>query len=182
MADTPSTFVNSCAISTKGKRMSDTTISIRPLDTADIELLEPLWNALREHHTALAPTLDSARPRQESWVRRRAQYESWLAEPGSFILIAEQNNCPVGYAMVHLRSASPTWSASEQAAEIETLSVLPEMRGQGIGEALLRGARERLKPLGLSELSLHVLVGNDDAARFYERQGFAPFAVWLRAG
>jgi ribosomal protein S18 acetylase RimI-like enzyme len=161
--------------------MSDAAISIRPLDIAEIGLVEPLWNALREHHTALAPTLDSPRPRDESWARRRVQYETWMNEPGSFILIAERAGSPVGYAMVHLRSASPTWSSSEQAGEIETLSVLPEMRGQGIGTALLEGVRERLKPLGLGELSLHVLVGNDQAARFYERHGFSPFATWLRA-
>jgi ribosomal protein S18 acetylase RimI-like enzyme len=158
------------------------TISIRPLDVAEIGLIEPLWNALREHHTALAPTLDSPRPAKESWVRRRAQYETWLAEPGSFILLAEQAGAPVGYAMVHLRSASPTWSSSERAGEIETLSVLPEMRGQGVGTALLDAVRERLKPLGLGELSLHVLAGNDDATRFYERHGFKPFATWLRTG
>jgi len=147
--------------------MSDTTISIRPLDISEIGLVEPLWNALREHHTALAPTLDSPRPREESWARRRAQYENWLAEPGSFILVAEQASALVGYAMVHLRSASPTWSSSEQAGEIETLSVLPNVRGQGIGTALLQGVRERLEPLALGELSLHVLAGNDDATRFY---------------
>jgi len=162
--------------------VSDTAISIRSLDIAEIGLVEPLWNALREHHTALAPTLDTPRPREESWARRRAQYENWLAEPGSFILVAEQANALVGYAMVHLRSASPTWSSSEQAGEIETLSVLPNVRGQGIGSALLQGVRERLEPLGLGELSLHVLAGNDDATRFYERHGFSPFATWLRAG
>lgn len=69
--------------------MSETTISIRLLDPTEIGVVEPLWNALREHHTALAPTLDSPRPRDESWARRRAQYENWLAEPGSFILVAE---------------------------------------------------------------------------------------------
>lgn len=105
-----------------------------------------------------------------------------MAEPGSFILIAEQVGSPVGYAMVHLRSASPTWASSERAGEIETLSVLPEMRGRGIGAALLQAVRKSLEPLGLGELSLHVLAGNDDATRFYERQGFSPFATWLRAG
>lgn len=162
--------------------MSDTAISIRPLDPTEIGLVEPLWNALREHHTALAPTLDAPRPREESWARRRAQYETWLAEPGSFILIAEQTGAPVGYAMVRLRSASPTWSSNELGGEIETLSVLPEMRGGGIGGALLQAVRERLEPLGLGELSLHVITGNDDATRFYERHGFKPFATWLRTG
>lgn len=84
--------------------MSDLAISIRPIDITEIGLVESLWNALREHHTALAPTLDSPRSREESWARRRAQYETWLAEPGSFVLVAEQAGSPIGYAMVHLRS------------------------------------------------------------------------------
>lgn len=56
------------------------------------------------------------------------------------------------------------------------------MRGQGVGTALIGAVRERLDPLGLGELSLHVIAGNDDATRFYERHGFSPFATWMRAG
>ncbi len=52
----------------------------------------------------------------------------------------------------------------------------------GVVEPLWNALRERLRPLGLGELSLHVLAGNDDAARFCERHGFSPFATWLRAG
>jgi ribosomal protein S18 acetylase RimI-like enzyme len=66
---------------------------------------------------------------------------------------------------------------SERAGELETLAVPPEERGRGIGRALLAAVSQRLQNMGAAEISLHLLVGNDQAARFYEREGFRPFAV-----
>ena len=57
--------------------------------------------------------------------------------------------------------------------------MLPHERGRGVGQALLDSASERLHALGAGEISLDLLVGNDDAGRFYEREGFRPFAMWL---
>ncbi len=153
--------------------------TIRPLAAGELELIEPLWSALREHHAAINPELGPSRPRQESWERRRAQYEAWLAEPDSFILIAERRHEPVGYAMAHLRAGSPTWPLGERAGELETLSVLPAARGQGVGTALLRAVRDELRGLGASELSLHVFPANHDTIRFYERHGFGARMLWL---
>jgi ribosomal protein S18 acetylase RimI-like enzyme len=157
-------------------------VAVHLLDRENLDRIEPLWNALREHHATVAPELGVPRSREESWQRRRAQYEVWLSEPGSFILVAE---CPgelVGYAMVHLRSGSSTWPLGEHVGEIETLSVLPAARGQGIGTALLAAVREELRAVGVTELSLLVLPGNLAAIGFYERSGFNTFGLWLRVG
>ena len=149
------------------------------LDPGGIDRLEPLWNASREHHATLVPELGPPRSREESWRRRRQQYQSWLSEPDSFALIAERDGMALGYAMVHLRGGSPTWRLSERAGELETLSVLPEERGTGIGSALLAAVRDELGRLGAGELSLHVVPANQDALRFYERHGFQTFALWV---
>jgi GNAT superfamily N-acetyltransferase len=154
-------------------------VSIRRINRSELELVEPLWSALREHHGAVAPDLGATRERASSWELRRAQYEEWLAEPDSFLLLAERAGTPVGYAMVHLHGGSPTWP-SERAGELETLSVLPGERGQGTGAALLEAVREQLHALGADELSVFVVSTNADAIRFYERHLFAPSGVWLR--
>jgi ribosomal protein S18 acetylase RimI-like enzyme len=153
---------------------------VRHLARDDLDLVEPLWNALREHHTAVAPELGPPRPREESWRRRRAQYEVWLSETGSFVLVVEGDDDVVGYAMVHLRSGSATWPLGEQAGELETLAVLAAERGKGIGTLLLQAVREELRSSGVSEISLHVLPGNLASIRFYERHGFSTFGLWLR--
>lgn len=157
------------------------THEIRRIDASELDLLEPLWNALREHHSNVTPRLGEPRPRSDSWQRRRRQYKAWLATPDAFVLMAEREGTPVGYAMVQVREGSPTWPLSERAGEIETLSVLPDERSRGTGSALLREIRRQLASLGITELSLHVMHTNDDAMRFYERHGFKPYAVWVRS-
>jgi ribosomal protein S18 acetylase RimI-like enzyme len=160
--------------------MPDTpAISIRRLNPADIDRVEPLWNALREHHASVTPAAGAPRTREDSWARRRAQYERWLSEPDAFVLVAERGGAAVGYAMVHLRAGSPTWPSSERAGEVETLSVHPAERGGGIGTLLLRTVEDELAGLGVEELSLHVVSHNDRAMAFYERHGLRPFAQWL---
>ncbi|MGA9876424.1 MAG: GNAT family N-acetyltransferase [Solirubrobacteraceae bacterium] len=153
---------------------------IRLIGAGELDLIEPLWNALREHHSSVTPELGPPRSRAQSWERRRRQYEQWLAEPEAFVLIAERAGEPVGYAMVRVREGSPTWPISERAGEIETLSVLPGERGQGTGTELLEAVRAELGVRGATELALHVMATNSDAIRFYERHGFSAYAHWIR--
>jgi ribosomal protein S18 acetylase RimI-like enzyme len=154
--------------------------AIRRLDSAELDQLEPLWCTLRLHHAAVAPGFGPPRERADSWGRRREEYERWLEEPGAFALVAERSNELLGYAMVHTRRGSPTWPLSEPAAELETLSVLPSERGQGIGSALLDAVQAELTANGIAALSLLVVAGNDEARRFYERHGFGTAAIWMR--
>jgi ribosomal protein S18 acetylase RimI-like enzyme len=154
---------------------------IRQIGVDELELIEPLWNALREHHSSVTPDLGSPRSRRESWQRRRRQYEAWLANHEAFMLLAERRGTPVGYAMVRVREGSPTWPISERAGELETLSVLPGERGGGTGAALLDAVRKELEARGIREVSLLAVGTNSDAIRFYERHGFSVHALWMRA-
>jgi ribosomal protein S18 acetylase RimI-like enzyme len=155
-------------------------ISIQRVMTSELELVEPLWNALREHHASIVPALGPPRSRAESWQRRRGQYAQWLTEPGSFMLLAKRGRDPIGYAMVHLREGSPTWPLSERAGELETLSVHPRERGGGVGTMLLEAVHKELRALDVTELSLHVIPTNQATIRFYERHGFTTFGLWMR--
>lgn len=155
--------------------------NVRRIEVSELGLIEPLWSSLREHHAKVTPDLGEPRSREESWQRRRSAYEAWLADGDAFVLLAERSGSGVGYAMVRVRSGSPTWPLSERAGEIETLSVLPDERGQGTGSALLEAVRAELDAQGISELSLHVMHTNSDAMRFYERHGFETYAHWVRA-
>jgi ribosomal protein S18 acetylase RimI-like enzyme len=60
-------------------------------------------------------------------------------------------------------------------AELETLSVLPESRGAGVGTALMAAVHELARELGAGEVMLYVMDGNEDALRFYERYGMRPY-------
>lgn len=148
------------------------------LTAAGLDELEPLWNALREHHAGAAlEWLPDVRSRADSWRLRRAQYAGWLADGEGFGLVArDDDGAPLGYAFVLMGEGSATWPLGERNGEVETLAVLPEARGGGVGAALLAAARREASDRGAKGIALLVAEGNDDAMRFYEREGFRPFA------
>jgi len=143
--------------------------------------LEPLWLALVAHHHASAPHLGPVREPEDTWARRRASYEKWLAEPDAFVLVArdEATGRAVGYAMVVIDTPGPTWPNPERRAEVETLALLPEARGAGLGHALLERVQEEVAPLGIEDLHLTAIAANESALRFYEREGFRPMLIGL---
>jgi ribosomal protein S18 acetylase RimI-like enzyme len=134
--------------------------------------LEPLWHALAEHHAEIAPQLGPTRALAETWRRRREHYERTFAgSPATFVLVAERDGHPVGYALVSPASPSQTWEI-DRAANVETLAVLPSERGAGIGSALLDRVREEIRAEGYTHWGLATAATNEAAIRFYRRQGF----------
>jgi ribosomal protein S18 acetylase RimI-like enzyme len=137
--------------------------------------VEPLWNALQEHHSRITPNLGGNAPKREladAWPRRRAKYERWLEDPETFFLVAEDAGQPVGYAFVTIGPGYASWATGERLAELETLSVLPEHRGAGIGTALIAAVWDRLDELDVHDLAVTTAVTNVDSHRLYERSGF----------
>ena len=143
----------------------------------DLETLEPLWWSLVEHHAALRPELPE-RSRADSWPRRRAQYERWLASPGSFAVLARRGPGLVGYALVEIQEPDETF-VTGPVADVQTLVVAPAERGRGLGTAQLDAVDAELDRAGIRDVLLGVLSGNDAAERFYERRGFVPFVDLL---
>jgi GNAT superfamily N-acetyltransferase len=142
----------------------------------EIDAVEPLWNALQEHHVRVTPELDPRTPKREladAWRVRRSKYVRWLEDPETFFVLAENESGPVGYAFVTVGPGYASWMTGERSGELETLSVLPEHRGGGVGAALIEAAWRRLGELGVEDMAITTTKTNLDAHRFYERQGFS---------
>jgi GNAT superfamily N-acetyltransferase len=154
-------------------------IKIFRLPHARIHEVRHLWVALFEHQHYLTPHLATrAHSAEESWRRRLEIETTWLArEPRTFILVAELNDALVGYAFIRVinNDLAASWSISNPRAELSVLSVLPELRGSGIGSTLMAKTYEELRTLGVVDLSIDVVTTNIDAIRFYEREGAVPF-------
>jgi ribosomal protein S18 acetylase RimI-like enzyme len=144
----------------------------------DVERLEPLWRALRDHHATL-PAMPPVRSLEASWEYRKRQYLDWLGQDGYTLLLAERDGELIGYAMVSLGGGAATWDVGERTAEIETLSVLESERGQGVGRALTQAAADVASEAGARVVLVGVAHSNEDALRFYEREGFKPFYVLM---
>jgi ribosomal protein S18 acetylase RimI-like enzyme len=146
-----------------------------------IDRVESLWLALHAHHQAVAgPELGPYVGDAHSWAARRAMYLQHLsAGHGSFLLVAERGEELVAYAMVAVVPVEETWvddtwRTGDLIAEIETLSVAPGERGNGIGSALLDRIDDELAELGVNDVVVGAFAANTGALALYERRGFRP--------
>ncbi len=145
-----------------------------------IDLLEPLWLQLFDHHRAVGDAGIRVIDRRRSWPRRRRLYEQLFAEPGTFVVLAEQDGKPVGYALCHLKhGADDTWDTGDVLGEVETLVLSPEVRGNGVGNALMDAAEAELGRRGADDIVTAVLEGNDRARDFYLQRGMKPTVTYL---
>ena len=148
----------------------------------DLDLVGPLWVAVHHRHAETMPELAPYVSDDETWRVRRTLYEELLAKPDTLLLLAVVDDAAVGYGLAHVLKLDETWIpdtwvTGSRIGEIESLSVLTQYRGRGLGSELLRRLEEHLAERGVEDLILGALAGNRDAIRLYERQGYQP--TWL---
>jgi ribosomal protein S18 acetylase RimI-like enzyme len=149
---------------------------------ADLDALEPLWVSVHHAHREAMPELAPYVSDQETWRERRALYEGLFRKPETFLFLARVDGGLVGYALGHVFDVAEgwtgdTWRTGDRLGELESLAVLPKQRGAGIGSALLDTVDEEFERIGVRDVIVGVLPGNDGAIRLYERRGFRP--TWL---
>jgi GNAT superfamily N-acetyltransferase len=109
-------------------------------------------------------------------------YASALEEirstPGCDVLVAETDGEVVGTCQLivfrHLQARGG------RCAEIESMHVHPDHRGQGIGTQLLAAAVEAARSAGCNRVQLTSNLKRPDAHRFYEREGFTASHVGFK--
>ena len=140
-----------------------------------VDELEPLWLSMFDHHRSVGAAGLPVIERSESWPRRRKLYEEWLGSDDGFVILARRDAAAVGYVVGRLHPGpDDTWPTGDRIGVVESLAVLPSERGGGLGTLLLDSAEAALAALGAQDVFIEVLVGNDDAIRFYERRGMTP--------
>ena len=149
--------------------MNDITIERLPAERLDE--LEPLWHAMLDQ-VVLEDSVVPIRPAAESWPLRRAVYVELLQRPEAFALVARRGEDLIGYAMVKIEDADAVWYTGSLQANLESLALLPDERGKGLGTRLLDAVDEELAKLRVTDLTIGVDVNNAGAKRFYERRGF----------
>ncbi|WP_053361400.1 ribosomal protein S18-alanine N-acetyltransferase [Bacillus sp. FJAT-27251] len=65
-------------------------------------------------------------------------------------------------------------------AHITNIALLPEFRGMGLGEALMRKVMEIARKMGVRTMTLEVRVSNDRAQSLYRKLGFQDGAIRKR--
>ena len=157
-------------------------VELRVATADDLHLVEPLWIAVHHQHAETMPGLAPYVSDAETWAVRGQLYEELLAKPDTLLLLVFDGAAAIGYGLAHVLALEDswipdTWQTGQRIGEIESLSVLPEYRGSGLGSVLLDRLETHLRARGARDLILGVLPGNDDAIRLYERRGYRP--TWL---
>jgi len=72
--------------------------------------------------------------------------------------------------------------AARPLLNVHDIVVRAEVRGQGIGQALLQWAEQRARQFGCCKLTLEVLSNNTRAMASYQQAGFVPYMLDPAAG
>ena len=133
------------------------TLAIRSMHVDDIELLSDVWfSGWQDAHTGLLPA-ELAR------VRTRDSFRERLAAAAERTRVATWDGLPVGLSM-------------RDGAELNQFYVAAAARGSGVAQALMADTFECFRAAQVRRAWLACAIGNERAARFYEKTG------WTRVG
>ena len=130
---------------------------VRDAEEADLDRLAHVWH--QGWHEAHGPVVPAELTRLRTLESFRARLEAAL--PATRVV--GPRGAAVGFHVV-------------KDDELNQLYVAPEARGAGVANALRSDAEERLRQHGIETAWLACAIGNNRAARFYEKCG------WRRVG
>lgn len=135
-------------------------MDVRTAETVDIDRLAQVWHdGWQDAHARIVPA-ELARLRSLESFRQRLE----AALPS--IRVMGPPGSPVGFCMV-------------RGTELYQLYVAAQSRGSGIAAALIADAEARLAASGVETAWLACAIGNERAARFYEKRGWHRVGVML---
>lgn len=125
--------------------------------------------ALRTDPQAFEASLEAQRALPDTWWQERLREAQ--VENGGWLLFARQGRRLVGMAGAVVSEDGAT-------ASITGVFVVPDARGQGTGEALMRAMLDELgQDPSIQRVSLYVNASQVAARRLYERTGFQIVAM-----
>jgi ribosomal protein S18 acetylase RimI-like enzyme len=136
--------------------------TIRRISVDRLDVIEPLWCSLNELHRKLDSILGMPE-RTTTWDERREQLRL-KGDARSLLEIAETDGFAVGYCFSSIDES--------EKGEIDSLFVLPDHRGEGLGRRFVENALGWMKGHGCSDIHLRVHPGNTEAIAFYWSFGF----------
>jgi ribosomal protein S18 acetylase RimI-like enzyme len=145
----------------------DNSIYYKQGDEILLDEIKTLWEALNEHHRERSSYFQDFY-QQFSFAYRKA---GWLKQAQNdrmqvVICFDEAVQLRAGYCISRVDS--------ERVGEIESIFVLPDYRGLGIGEELIRKSLQWMNEMGAEKIVVSVAAGNEQAFGFYEKYGFYP--------
>ncbi len=142
---------------------------VRPATPEDVPAVLPMVAAICAMHERTDPARYPMRPdvagRYERWLPQRA------ADLRSVFLVAESAGTVRGFLVGTVEKNIPIYTL-EEFGFIHDMWVEPESRRRGAARALVEGAIERFRAMGVAQIRLETAAANDAARRLFESCGF----------
>lgn len=135
-------------------------MNVRPAEHQDVAALSTIWH--EGWHDAHARLM----PKELTEIRTLENFRERLPAMLPDTSVAGPSGEPVGFCVL-------------KDDELYQLYVSREARGSGVAQALVADAETRLSEKGVAVAWLACAIGNDRAARFYEKCGWQRAGTWL---
>jgi ribosomal protein S18 acetylase RimI-like enzyme len=99
-----------------------------------------------------------------------AAFEEISRDPSNELLVGEQDGAVV--ASLQITYIPGLSRGGMRRAQVESVRVRSDLRGQGIGQRLIEAATDRARQRGCAIMQLTTDLRRTNARRFYERLGF----------
>lgn len=145
-------------------------VTIRSGGVADVDAVVATLASLIWRHQRLPPAFTGLVPPAAEELR-----EAWretLAESGVRLFLAERRGGLVGHVL--LRPAEPALGVPPGAVELAAMATVPEVRGTGVGLALVDHALDWAAAAGHPVVTTDWRVTNLLSSRFWPARGFRP--------
>jgi GNAT superfamily N-acetyltransferase len=128
-------------------------MKVRAAEAHEIDQLAKVWfDGWRDAHEAIVPA-------ELTRLRTLESFKQRLTAALPDIRVVGPEGAPVGFSIV-------------RGAELYQLFVAASARGTGVAAALMADAEATLSNRGIETAWLACAIGNDRAARFYEKSGW----------
>jgi (aminoalkyl)phosphonate N-acetyltransferase len=91
------------------------------------------------------------------------------SDPDIYYFVAVINNRIVGFLSLHVQHIL---HHSKPTCELQELTIVPELRGSGIGAKLMNEAERIASELNLEEIELTTKIHRERAQAFYQKLGY----------
>lgn len=144
-------------------------LDVKKAEEKDLKLIKDMYKLLDTTMMNLLKQLIDLGENEEEEQHTDHYWNELIQENTGFILVAFYNETPAGMAVVERKD--------EQEVHLEDLLVYPEFQKRGIGNILVKEAKNIAIEKGYKKISLNVLANNDNARYLYAKQGFQEIKI-----
>ena len=148
------------------------TFAYRVVEWDGIDIVRPLWEKLRAHHSPLLASFPGAMPPFHFEPRKQEILAKVAAGKVRIELVTTPETSGIAYCISTI--------ATNGCGEIDSMFVEESFRGCGIGSELVRRALAWMERAGATSKVVIVAHANEEALAFYKRFGFQPKTILLQ--